>query len=388
MDEEFPEMSFRTADYLRAFRFIIDDSINNIKPDLLVVVGDIYDTYAPANDVRSFFYEQISRLKEAKIPVVLLVGNHDICRKHNALQPLKALNIKSVMVVEEPKAINFKDHVLLFFPHSSEVEKNNLSMRDEFLKFVEKTKDQIKDKDKTFFFGHFGVQSATLKVYEQDGKKKSFKNSNSNSISLEDLDSIGASYVFLGDYHHHHLLNTEKCISMYTGSIEKSDVSEKDDKKGYVIYDDSKPFDKKMGYCEFIEYTGCRPIVELKGKAEDIKVQMSKLNKVDGGIFKIKFEGSNKDLVDFSIALPEIKEELYSRYKAQYIFDEQNVINQEQKEEAEKIKLEIEEQGQIDESDVLKIIHGMIDEDGLEKEEKETLKNEARSIFKEALGGQ
>jgi len=386
MDNEFENISFRTADYLRAFRYIVNDSIENVKPELFVIVGDIYDNFSPANDVRSFFNDQLRLLKEAKIPVIMLVGNHDICRKHHALQPLKSLGIKSLKVIEEPTTIEFKGHTLLLFPHSLEVEKNNLSMREEFLKFVEEARPKIKDPSKTIFFGHFGVKSGTLKVYEHDGKKKTFKNTSSSSINLDDLDSIGASYVFLGDYHHHHILETKRCRAMYTGSIERSDTSEKDDKKGYIVYDDSKEEQGKLGFCEFRPYPNCRPIVELKGTVEDIKKQ---INKLDGssktGIFKIIFEGNNNQLVDFSVAYPEIKETLYNEFEAVYIFDEQNVKNEKQEEEAQEIRIEIEEKGQIDESDVLKIIHGMIDEEGLEEEETKTLKEEAKQIFKEAL---
>ena len=380
MDEEFPDISFRTADYLRAFRYIVNDSIKNVKPDLMVIVGDIYDTFSPANDVRSFFNEQMALLKEAKIPVILLVGNHDICRKHHALQPLKALNLKSLKVIEEPTVLEFNDHTLLLFPHSFEVEKNNLSMKESFVKFIEESKDKIIDPKKTLFFGHFGVKGATMKMYEKEGQKKLFKDPNSKHISLDDLDEIGASHVFLGDYHMHQYLDTKKCTAVYTGSIEKSDVSEKDDKKGYVVYDDSLD---KPSY--FVEYPYCRPIVQLNGDVKQIKSQINDLKDVEGGIFKIIFEGNHKELVDFSIALPEIKEKLYGDFNAVYIFDEQSVENEEQKLDAERVEKEIKDQGQIDESDVLKIVHGIIDEDSLDEKEIEILKEEAKNIFKEAM---
>jgi DNA repair protein SbcD/Mre11 len=244
MDEQYPDIPFRNADLMRAFEFAIDKNINEIHPDLIVVLGDVYDTPHPLNPIRTFFNSQLRRLSEANIPVIILVGNHDICSKHHALEPIAALGLKHVKVIEEPKLTLFKDKALMLFPYSLAVEKKEITIKDQFYKFVTSSRKlmilnpNFKDKG-ILFFGHFPVNGAIKNSYDDDDindiaganpevvEKKMVYNHNDSDISLADLDTIGASHIFLGDFHKHQELNT-KTPAYYIGSPEKCNFSEMD----------------------------------------------------------------------------------------------------------------------------------------------------------------
>ena len=70
MDKNKLSLPFRNVDYMNAFEYMIDKNINEIKPELVVIPGDIFDTFDPNNDVRGFLNEQIAKLKEARIPII------------------------------------------------------------------------------------------------------------------------------------------------------------------------------------------------------------------------------------------------------------------------------------------------------------------------------
>src|ERR1035437_8526146 len=72
-------LSFRTKDFMAAFEFFVDQCINVIKPDRVVVLGDIYENPHPQNPIRKFFNKMLRRLTRAGILVELEVGNHDSC---------------------------------------------------------------------------------------------------------------------------------------------------------------------------------------------------------------------------------------------------------------------------------------------------------------------
>jgi hypothetical protein len=177
--------------------------------------------------VRGFFSQQLQRLVAAKIPVIILVGNHDICMKHSALSDIEKLGLKNIKVFSEPDIINLendgKKYRLLFFPHTINMERKLTTIRKEYDEFLTTLpKDPV---DTTFFFGHFPVfgcvmnhynvgednnvlDSSILSVAETPKEieatdstttlihKGEYKNINKEDLRAEDLVKCGAQYIF------------------------------------------------------------------------------------------------------------------------------------------------------------------------------------------------
>lgn len=382
---------YKSHDFMKSFEFMVKKNAEEIKPDLLVIAGDIYDTYDPSNDVRAFFYRQINILTEAKVPVAIIVGNHDICKKSHALSPLAEIKNKNVKVIEEPEFLHFKDHILLFYPYSLSVERKLISNKELFYKFIkEKDEKLLLDNElkelPVLFFGHFGVKGAALNLgHSTKGKKINHENINSDDISIGDLDNIGANYVFLGDYHSHQILSTKKCISMYTGSIEKDNVTHRNIKKGFVVYDTDYEEDVQYGRSKFIEYPNCRPMVSISGSLNEIRKSVDNLNKIEHNeaAVKILFEGNIKDSHSYHLALPNIIAEIKDKIDPVHIMESQSIVDEEKAEAAKNMEEKIAESGHMTESDVMDVIYEMIKEQVDENEYKEIVAI-ANQIKKEA----
>jgi DNA repair exonuclease SbcCD nuclease subunit len=389
-DKERTTLPFRMADFMRSFEHMIDENINVVKPDLIVLAGDIYDSDDPSNEIRAFFAEQCVKISKANIDLIVLVGNHDICKKHHALLPLKAIQYDKVTVLDEPCFMKYKGKNLMFFPYSLSVERGDISLKKKFYDFIDSTKDLIEKDVHTLFFGHFGVKGATLKTIEKTEKNIKIKNKDGDNISIEDLSNLNADYIFLGDYHEHQVLSVKNSIAMYTGSIEKSDISESNQKKGYVVYDDSLKNDPVMGCAIFKEYPNCRPMLELKGSLAEILKQIEVADKKNyqNAIVKIFCVGVKNDLIDFSIHLNEIKNKIQDKFNAIYVYMEQKCIS-ETSDKNEKIDESKEEQdskiidsGSINEDIVMEVVEEMIKEKEPNEEEQLILIEMARNIYK------
>lgn len=385
-------ISYKSHDFMRSFEYMVDQNISEIKPDLLVIAGDIYDNHYPSNDIRAFFNRQVAKLTKNKIPVIVLVGNHDICKKSHALSPLAEINIPNVKVIEEPKFIKFKDHILLLYPYSVSVERSIITNKELFYKFVEESKRKINESDDlkglpVIFFGHFGVKGASLNQGSSvSGNQLNFVNNSSHDISVSDLDNSGAKYVFLGDYHNHQILNTKNCIAMYTGSIEKDDMTHRDLAKGFVLYDSTFPNDPKYGQSKFIEYPNCRPMISISGSLEDIWKGVNELDETKkNAAVRVVYEGDIKGSNDYHLALENIKSEIKKKIQPVHIFDAQDILDKEMADKGKEIEQKIVETGHMTEDEVMEVV-GAILREKVAEDEYETMYSMAEEIRKEAKG--
>ena len=394
LDKKYTTLPFRTVDFMKSFYFIVTQNIEKIKPDLMVIAGDVYDSYDPSNEVRAFFNRQLKRLSNAKIPVIILVGNHDICRKHHALSPIKSLDLDGVTVVEEPMLTIFRDKVLMLFPYSIQVERGEKEIREQFYEFLNESgkiiegDEQYRGKDR-IFFGHFGVKGAVLKSYssKDSGKQKHQINKGGDDISLADLDEIGADYIFLGDYHQHQVLPIKKGIAMYSGSIERTDISECDQIKGYVVYDDDNVVDPNMGKVRFVEYPKCRPMIDLRGNSQELLKAVNDLptKGVRGAVVRITFVGTHKELVDFSAILDDLQKQIRNKVQPVHMYAEQKVIDDVQEKAVSQVEEELIDKGHLNEELVLKVVEEMIAEKEPDPEEQKALIAIAQDIYKETM---
>ena len=73
------------------------------KIDLVLVAGDIYDTYNPSAAAEELFYDAIERLNQkGKRPVIVIAGNHDNPERLCASSPLAYKN--GIILLGYPKS--------------------------------------------------------------------------------------------------------------------------------------------------------------------------------------------------------------------------------------------------------------------------------------------
>ena len=212
----------READVANAFRKAIDKIID-IKPDVIVIGGDVFHAVRPTNPAILHAYTQFARLVES-LPhaiVVMVAGNHDTPRTTETGWILRLFSALGITVVEEePKHLLFKDLSVLAVPSNS---------RDPVMKPDESGRYKV-----LLFHNLLDEVAVRLGPHAQNAS-----NSNLRAINPEAWD-----YVAMG---HYHVFDQLAPNAFYSGAIEYTssniwgEVDEEKRKgirgKGFIEYD-------------------------------------------------------------------------------------------------------------------------------------------------------
>ena len=101
----------RVLDFLKSLDAIVDAAISE-KVDMVIFAGDAYKDRSPAPTFQREWGKRIIRLSQAKIPTLLLVGNHDLspaAGRANAIQEFDTLHIPYVRVLQKPELLTSAD---------------------------------------------------------------------------------------------------------------------------------------------------------------------------------------------------------------------------------------------------------------------------------------
>jgi exonuclease SbcD len=97
-------LPLRVLDFLKALDTIVDTALAE-KVDLVLFAGDAYKDRSPAPTFQREWGRRIMRLAQGGVPVLLLVGNHDLSpaigRAH-AMQEYDTLQVPNVRVADRP----------------------------------------------------------------------------------------------------------------------------------------------------------------------------------------------------------------------------------------------------------------------------------------------
>ncbi len=104
-------LPLRVLDFLKSLDTIVDAAIDE-KVDMVIFAGDAYRDRSPAPTFQREWGKRIMRLSQARIPTLLLVGNHDISpaigRAH-AIQEFDTLQVPFVRVLAKPEFLRPAD---------------------------------------------------------------------------------------------------------------------------------------------------------------------------------------------------------------------------------------------------------------------------------------
>ena len=100
-------LPFRVLDFLKSLDTIVSTAIDE-KVDLVIFAGDAYKDRTPAPTFQREWGKRLMRLSAAKIPTLLLIGNHDLSpalgRAH-ALQEFDTLQVPYLRVISRPQLL-------------------------------------------------------------------------------------------------------------------------------------------------------------------------------------------------------------------------------------------------------------------------------------------
>jgi len=237
----------RVLDFLRRFDELIDYGLEH-GVDLVVFAGDAYKTRDPNPTYQRAFARRIKRLADAGVPVVLLVGNHDLptmVQKASSVDIFRTLDVPNVIVgrVEDVHRIETRHGPVQVATVPYPV-RQRLMAHDEYrgLSIEELDKalqrivtDNVRalaaelDPDlPAVLTAHLSVSGATY------GSERSVMLGRDAVVLLSALADPAWDYVALGHIHKHQSLNGDRHPPVvYSGSLERIDFGEEGEPKGF-----------------------------------------------------------------------------------------------------------------------------------------------------------
>ena len=212
----------RYMDFFNAFAAFID-KVEEIKPDVCLIAGDIFDKKEINPDILSKTEYLFKKLKDnVKKDIIAIEGNHDNSRilEESWLEYLQEQNILKVFYYnkdfEEKNYLKIDD--INFYP----VGYPGFMIDEALTKLSEKLNPQ----EKNIVVVHTGISGSTDTL------------PGLVSTSILDLFKDKAIYIAGGHIHSFTTYPKEKPYFFVSGSLEFSNIqNEKSDKKGFILFD-------------------------------------------------------------------------------------------------------------------------------------------------------
>ena len=212
----------RYMDFFNAFATFVD-KVEEIKPDVCLIAGDIFDKKEINPDILSKTESLFKRLRDnVKKDIIAIEGNHDNSRilEESWLEYLQEQNILKVFYYnkdfEEKNYLKIDD--INFYP----VGYPGFMIDEALTKLSEKLNPQ----EKNIVIVHTGISGSTDTL------------PGLVSTSILDLFKDKAIYIAGGHIHSFTTYPKEKPYFFVSGSLEFSNIqNEKSDKKGFILFD-------------------------------------------------------------------------------------------------------------------------------------------------------
>jgi DNA repair exonuclease SbcCD nuclease subunit len=261
---------------------------------MLIILGDIFNSPNPSNEDREFFYRWIGKC-EKKIIVVIISGNHDkVSIRNNALKPLKELNLTTVNIFDSMQLFKIYQLNLICIPHIIKAELQGKEMNEVVGDFI---LDNIDNKNINIVLSHAHYSGGVI-----GSEQKILKG---GAVYLDEIKKDRIQKIFSGHLHSHQTLYDDLVI--YPGSMQVIDFAERNDEKGYIVYDFFTNEWKFEKYKKQLEWK--QVIINLIDK-KYVDLDENKIKKsVEGKFIKIVFDikEENKKIININDVLSVFK---------------------------------------------------------------------------------
>ncbi|MBE7432725.1 MAG: exonuclease SbcCD subunit D [Anaerolineales bacterium] len=302
-------LPLRVLDFLKSLDTIVDAAIDR-KVDLVIFAGDAYKDRSPAPTFQREWGRRIMRLSQAKIPTLLLVGNHDISpavgRAH-ALQEFKTLQVPYVKVLDTPSllkpgdlwelplqvvAIPWISRSGLMASLEMSAEKPEEIFSNIESRISEILEDMLSQTDESLpvvLTAHASIEGAKY------GGERLVMLGNDLVLSGSLVKNPRFNYVAMGHIHKPQDVNEgNQPPVIYPGSIERIDFGEAKEDRYFVIADIEKGRDTEI---EWVQLTGVRKFIDRRTLLESsenvteiLKDKLPKPKEMSGAILRLVVE--------------------------------------------------------------------------------------------------
>ena len=245
-------LPLRVLDFLKSLDTIVETAIAE-KVDLVIFAGDAYKDRSPAPTFQREWGRRIIRLSQARIPALLLVGNHDVspaAGRAHAIHEFDTLQVPLVRVIGAPVFLKRQDLwdlplQLIAWPWVSRsgimaarglsaVDPTDVNVQITDI-IIEQTNEWLADADPDLpmvLTAHASVEGATF------GSERTVMLGSDLILPASLVKDSRLDYVALGHIHKPQDLNRgAQPPVIYPGSIERVDFGEAGDDRFFVIAD-------------------------------------------------------------------------------------------------------------------------------------------------------
>ncbi|MBK9924092.1 MAG: exonuclease SbcCD subunit D [Anaerolineales bacterium] len=267
-------LPLRVLDFLKSLDTIVDAAIAE-KVDMVIFAGDAYKDRSPAPTFQREWGKRIMKLSQAKIPTLLLVGNHDMSpatRRAHAIQEFKTLQVPFVQVLDEPSFL--KPEQLWGLPvqviaipwitrsglMAATGETNSTEafahIEENIGELIEGWLEEADLSLPVILTAHASIEGAKY------GGERLVMLGNDLVLSGSLVKNPKFSYVAMGHIHKPQDVNKDQQPPViYPGSIERVDFGEANEDRFYVMAHVEKGLDTKV---EWRKLTETRPFIERR----------------------------------------------------------------------------------------------------------------------------
>ena len=328
-------LPLRVLDFLKSLDTIIDAAISE-KVDMVIFAGDAYKDRSPAPTFQREWEKRIVRLSQARIPTLLLVGNHDLSpavgRAH-AIQEFDTLQIPFVRVLQKPEFLISKDlwdlpvqviampwvsrSGLMASLSASGADTSELFSKIE-TRITELVEDWIKEADTSLpliLTAHASVEGAVF------GAERMVMLGSDLVLPISLVKDQRLDYVAMGHIHRPQDVNKDhQPPVIYPGSIERIDFGEAHDDKFFVIAEVTRG----NSTVEWRKLMGTRPFIDRRAVlssnenvTETLKSALPSPTGMSGAIVRLIVEYPREmDILIDESALREYAEEAFEFHLA------------------------------------------------------------------------
>jgi len=299
-------LPMRVMDFLKSLDEIIDTAIEE-KVDMVLFAGDTYKDRSPAPTFQREWGRRIMRLSRARIPTLLLTGNHDVSpsrSRAHAIQEFDTLEVPFVHVVSKPSLLHPQDLdglslqviALPWVSRSGMMASLGISTENpvkiyeelelRLTQFIQSClEDDINPNLPVVLTAHASIAGAKY------GNERTVMLGKDLILPPALVRDQRLDYVAMGHIHKAQDLNEGKQPPVvYPGSIERVDFGEAGDDKFFVIAN----IEKGKTEVEWRQLKHIRPFIDLavelendKGVNEKIQGVFPKQAQLDGAIVRL-----------------------------------------------------------------------------------------------------
>ncbi len=274
----------RVLDFLRRFDELIDYGLER-EVDLVIFAGDAYKRRSPNPTYQRALARRIKRLADNGVPVVLLIGNHDLpamVQRASSVDIFRTLDVPNVIVGRDERVhvietrrgpvqvatvpYPVRQRLLAHDEYRGlSIEELDEALQDIVTRNIEALARTLDPQIPAVLAAHLSVSEAKY------GSERSVMLGRDAVVLKSALDDPAWDYVALGHVHKHQSLNGEGLPPIvYAGSLERIDFGEEGQPKGFCWVELTRGETTRgwKAVWEFVE-VDARPFVTVRADVRD-----------------------------------------------------------------------------------------------------------------------